>query len=166
LWTDTDLASVTTPAGVVNSAELSENRSVLTKTLASGNVVTVTYAPFPAEYRRNPFERAVLQVSDSLGLQQSRTYSATGRLESIFNGEGDSRTFVFAPNGDLAVTDAAGVVTTYSNRGDHGSYMAKTRGSVTINSTFDLVGNLLTVDGLLDQDSRSFTSSSESREES
>ncbi|MBW2726098.1 MAG: hypothetical protein JRE71_17105, partial [Deltaproteobacteria bacterium] len=118
----------------------------------SGNLITRTYAPSPAENREHPHQRAILQIEDRLGLVESRTYSAEGVLESITNGSGDLTTFVFDANGDLEVTDPAGVVTRSADRGSHGHYSSRSRGSKTVNYTFDLVGNLLTVDGLLDQE--------------
>jgi RHS repeat-associated protein len=154
VWSDSDLKAQISPTGVSRAFSLSSDRSVLTQTFASGNVMATTYAPFPSENRVDPFERPILQIVDTLGLQEARTYSAAGVPESISNGAGDTTTYVIVSNGDLTITDPAGVVTSYSNQGDHGNYQTVTRGSETVNRTFDLIGNLLNVDGLIEEDSR------------
>lgn len=139
------------PAGFVRRFGVSSN-DVAWETRGPGNLITRTYAPAPAENREHPHRRAILRIEDSLGLVESRSYSAEGVLESIANGSGDLTTFVFDANGDLEVTDQAGVVTRYAHRGDHGHYASRTRGTRTVNYTFDLVGNLLTVDGMLEEE--------------
>jgi len=152
-WSDTDLDSQTSPAGIMRGFSFSEDRTILTQTFASGNEITTTYAPYPAENRGAAFARPILQIDDNLGLHESRTYLATGYLEAITNGEGETTTYALAGNEDLTITDASGITTVFSNRGDHGKYLEKTRGGKTVNRTFDPVGNLLTVDGLLEEDS-------------
>lgn len=140
-----------TPAGVVRHFDVLSD-DVATETQPSGNVITRTYAASPAENREDPRRRAILRIEDDLGLIESRTYSIEGVLESISTGTGDLTTFVFGASGELTVTDPTGVVTTYANRGNHGHYLSKTRGSRTVHYSYDLVGNLLTADGLIDED--------------
>jgi RHS repeat-associated protein len=152
IWTNTDLRSLTSPAGLTRNFSVSVDRTVLTQTFASGNVVTTTFAPSPAENRDALFTRPILQIDDNLGLYQSRTYSPEGYLESITNGAGDATTFALTANEDLTITTATGIATTYSNRGNHGKYLTETRGSKIVTNAFDLVGNLLAVDGLLDEE--------------
>ena len=124
---------------------------VSTETHPNGNVVTTTFAPWPAENREDPTSRAVLSIADSLGSVETRVYSASGVLESVANGEGDTTSFASTPGGDYVVTDPSGVVTTYGNRGDHGHYSSATQSTKTVNYTYDVVGNLLSADGLLDE---------------
>ncbi|MDP6978120.1 MAG: RHS repeat-associated core domain-containing protein [Myxococcota bacterium] len=151
-WSDTDLKGVTDPAGVYRGISWSQNRTVLSQTHATGNTVVTTFAPFPAENRSNPFDRPILQITDDLGLIEARMYSPAGKLESTSNGEGESWTYAFAGNGDLTATNPAGVVTVYTDRGDHGGYATVARGTEVVAQTHDLIGNLLAVDGLLEED--------------
>ena len=130
----------------------SPEEGVWVETHASGNAVIRTQAPWPAENRANSRESPLLEVRDDLGLIESRSYAASGLLESISNGEGETEYFVYAPNGDLTRTDRTGVETLYEDLGDHGHYATRTRGGRTVHDTYDAVGNLLTTDGLLDDD--------------
>lgn len=128
------------------------NRDVATETQPSGNVITRTYATSPAENRARPYERAITKIEDDLGLIESRTYTSAGVLESITTGSGNLTTFAYDGSGDLTISEPAGLVTTYSDRGDHGHFGSVTRGSTTVIYTYDVLGNLLEADGLFDND--------------
>ncbi len=138
------------PAGVERYFEVVSD-DVITETQSNGNVITRTFAASPAENREDPYRRPTLQIEDELGLIEARTYSSQGLLESVSTGAGDLTTFVTEATGDLTVTDPAGVMTLYANLGDHGHHLSSTRGAKTVNYTYDLVGNLLSADGLLDE---------------
>ncbi len=151
-WSHTELTGITSPAGVYTGFDLSSDQSVLTVGHSSGNSAVTTYAPFPAENRAAPFERAIASVVDNVGAIESRTYTANGELASVTNGEGETTTYLLAANEDLTVSEPDGIGATYSNRGDHGGYATVTKGGKTINRSYDALGNLLSVDGLLEED--------------
>ncbi len=151
-WSDTKLTGVTSPAGGTTRIDLSEDRTVLTESTASGNSVVTTFAPYPAENRAAPFERPVLHIDDQLGSVEARTYTPAGELASIANGEGETTTFITAQNGDWTVTNPAGRSTVYAGRADHGGFSTVTKGGKTVTRTYDATGNMLSVDGLLEED--------------
>jgi RHS repeat-associated protein len=153
VWRDDSFSrySETSPAGLERYFIGGTEESIVYD--ARGNEITTTFTPWWAENRDKPFERAVERISDNIGLVEHQTYHWWGELESISNGSGDITTYSRATIDDLTITDPAGVVTTYTNRGEHGHYLTKTVGTKSVNYTYDLLGNLLTADDLLDEDS-------------
>jgi len=151
-WNDTDLRKIISPNGVSTRFALAEDDSVQTITSPSGNSVVTTYAPFPAENRASPFERPILSVVDEVGVVETRSYAPTGELVAVANGEGDTTTHSLAANGDYTVVEPNGLTTSYTNRGDHGRYATFTKGGKTVTRAYDALGDLLSVDGLIDED--------------
>jgi RHS repeat-associated protein len=116
---------------------------VSTETHSSGNVVRYAYAPHGVD-RQHPFRRPVLRVEDDFGVLEERAYDARGRLVSITNGAGERTSFAYDLDEMLAATtDAAGVVSRFSEYGNHGHPASKTRGSYTLRFEYDAVGNLV-----------------------
>lgn len=141
------------PGGVVRNFGITESGNIFTEHTSRGNIITYTYAPYPAENRENPKAKAFTSIVDSLGVIETRTYLESGVLESITNGEGDLTTYDYDDvTGDLTIINAAEVETIYSNRGDHGHFQCQTVGGQTICHVYDDIGNLLSSDGLLDED--------------
>ncbi|MCH7866563.1 MAG: hypothetical protein IH881_02625 [Myxococcales bacterium] len=146
-----DRISELSPSGVERLFDV-VGSDVATETQPSGNIIIRTFAPSPAENRENRYRRAIARIEEDLGLIESRSYSSEGVLESVATGTGDLTTLAYDAAGDLTLTDPAGVVTVYSDRGDHGHFRSVTRGTTTVNYTYDVLGNLLEADGLLDRD--------------
>jgi RHS repeat-associated protein len=130
------------PTGLVRTWSYTGD-DVSTEIQSSGNVVRYAYAPHGVD-RRHPFRRPVLRVEDDFGVLEERAYDARGRLVSITNGAGERTSFTYDLDEMLAATtDAAGVVTRFSEYGHHGHPASKTRGSYTLPFEYDAVGNLV-----------------------
>jgi RHS repeat-associated protein len=139
-WSGLRVASRVHPGGLVWTFVYTDD-DVTLETQPSGNVVTRSYA-VTGENRSRPHERALAEVSDSLGPIERRGYDAQGRLVSVENGEGEATLFTWGADGLLAsVTTPAGAQTTFAGYGAHGHATQLGVGGLTVTRAFDAVGN-------------------------
>jgi RHS repeat-associated protein len=118
---------------------------VASETLPSGNVRTFTYRADGVN-REQPSARALLELRDSLGLLERRSYDASGRLTSVTNGASETTTFVYGADEALAsVTSPDASEARLTSTGEHGwpSFVAFAGSSDAAVSTYDAVGNRL-----------------------
>jgi RHS repeat-associated protein len=136
------------PDGIQASFAITDD-DVTQVTQASGNIITISYAPNAID-PASPSARPADVVSDSVGLVLDRGYDGQGRLTSVSSGSGD--TTVYAWNGgsptELAsVTSPAGGLTTYNGYGEHGHPGGAVSGNPTYplvaTFSYDAVGNTL-----------------------
>jgi RHS repeat-associated protein len=114
---------------------------VQTRTEPSGNVVTFAYHANGVS-REDPRVRPVASLHDSLGLVETRSYDASGRLLELQNGAGEVTRFTWAM-GALASETRSGVTRSFSQLGEHGHPERVTAFGVTEQRSFDAVGNLV-----------------------
>jgi RHS repeat-associated protein len=109
----------------------------------SGNVVGFSYAA--AAVNRDALqERAPLEIGDSTGLRERRSYDAFGRLVAVENGEGEVvASYSYAPDQTVASLSTVNGVIEYDDYGAHGHPTLVTVTGVEISNEYDLVGNLL-----------------------
>jgi len=120
-----------------------ENDDVVRVDLPSGNVVQTEYAMSAQDWRR-PLARPISRKFDLLGLIESRSYNAEGRLASVTDGAGDSHSFSYDPEGLLWLIIGPDLTWTWlGDYGEHGHAQEIARESVTARRVFDAVGNLL-----------------------
>jgi YD repeat-containing protein len=93
--------------------------------------------------RDAPLERAPLEIADSLGLRERRSYDAAGRLVSVENGEGEVVAgYAYAPDQTIASLTTADGVVGCAEYGAHGHPSRLTIAGVELESEYDPVGNL------------------------
>jgi RHS repeat-associated protein len=139
-WSGERMATRTEPNGATTRWAWSGD-DVRVRTDASGNIVNFSY-PAKGVDRENPRMRPVAEVRDSLGLVESRSYDAAGRLLERRNGAGEATAYTWQ-NGTLASERSGGVSRTFSQYGEHGhAVQVDAFGLVELRS-FDSVGNLL-----------------------
>ena len=134
-------------AGVVTRSTWSAD-DLVERIEPSGNVVRFSYAANAAN-RDDPYRRPILEIADSLGLIERRSYDAEGRLMAIENGAGETGSFSYDAEEALSsATDAAGVVTSFSEYGEHGHAVRLEQADAVELRSFDAVGNRLDGAGL------------------
>ncbi len=146
-WTGLRPSQRTDPGGTVTSWAHQDDRLAST-TLPWGQVVTFHYAPH-GENREHPERSPLVVAQDALGVLEQRSYDAQGRLESITNGAGETTSFGYGPDEEVASrTEPNGVVTTFSGHGEHGHPTRVLRAGAETELVYDAVGNLLEGAGL------------------
>jgi len=109
----------------------------------SGNVVSFSYAA-AAVNREALLERAPLEIVDSIGLRERRSYDGSGRLVAVENGEGEVvASYSYASDQTVASFTTANGVVEYDGHGAHGHPTLLTTDELEIENEYDLVGNLL-----------------------
>jgi RHS repeat-associated protein len=140
-WDGSRVAAETQPNGVTTRWTYRDDE-VVTEVQPSGNVVHRSYAP-DAVNRDALRERAPLEVADSIGLKERRSYDAAGRLTVVENGEGEVvRSYSYAPDQTLASLTTVDGVIGYGGYGAHGHPTRVTFGGVETKREYDSVGNL------------------------
>ena len=137
-------ASSTDTAGIVTTFSYPDADTEL-RSLPSGNVVRVEFAPIPGNHqnRANPNARPRVLTEDSMGVIGVATWSPEGRLASLENGAGERTDYGYYANGSLySITPPAGPATTFSGYGAHGHATQVTTGGRTNVRSYDAVGNL------------------------
>ncbi len=116
---------------------------VTLETRPSGNQLVYQYAPDAVD-RGAPLRRPLARLDDSLGLVERRAYDASGRLVEVANGADEVTRFSYAADQSIATrTSPAGIVTSFSQVGEHGHPThISTDGSTRVR-VYDAVGNLL-----------------------
>jgi len=140
-WSGLRPASLTLPDGSRTSWTWA-NDDLASETLPSGNVRAFTYQASAVDRERS-LERPLLELNDSLGLVERRSYDASGRLVSQTNGAGETTTFAYAADESVAlVTRPDGVLLYSSSVGEHGkATQLSNDGSSWLSQSFDAVGN-------------------------
>lgn len=124
---------------------------VAAETRPSGNQLVYQYAPDAVD-RGAPLRRPLARLDDSLGLVERRAYDASGRLVEVANGADEVTRFSYAADESIATrTTPAGVVTSFSQLGEHGHPTHISVNGNTRQRVYDGVGNLLELgDGEVD----------------
>jgi RHS repeat-associated protein len=111
--------------------------------LPSGNVRTFRYRA-DATNREAPLARPLLELRDSLGLVERRTYDASGRLVSVENGASETSALAYDASEALAsLTAPDGTQRLYTHYGAHGhpSFVRFAGSSGAETHAYDAVGN-------------------------
>jgi RHS repeat-associated protein len=137
-WSGERRVAETLPNGVTTRWTWAGD-DVQTRTDPSGNVTSFTYQTGGVN-REDPRVRAVASIRDSLGLVETRSYDASGRLIEIRNGAGEATRFTWA-QGALASESSGGVTRSFAQIGEHGHAERVTAFGVTEQRAFDAVGN-------------------------
>jgi RHS repeat-associated protein len=119
------------------------NDDLASETLPSGNVRTFSYRA-DATSREQPLARPLLELRDTLGLVERRTYDASGRLTSVANGASETTTRTYDASEALAsVTAPDGTQVLFSGYGAHGhpSFARFAGSSGSEVHTYDAIGN-------------------------
>lgn len=140
-WTAGRLASVLRPDATLTRYTIA-NDDVISELQPSGNVVTTSYEPNGVN-RDDPRLRAIARISDSLGVRETRSYDAAGRLLTIANGAGESTTFSYRPDEAIASVRAPdGSTVQFDAYGGHGhAARLSLDGSSWASETHDALGN-------------------------
>jgi RHS repeat-associated protein len=141
-WGGMRPVAITDPAGVRDEWTY-EDDDLVQATLATGNVVSLEYAP--AERNRlSPSQRPLLRASDSLGTLVEYTFDQWGNVATMTNGAGELTLLDHSPEGTLGIVVTPwGEVTQIMDYGDHGRARIVERGGFISYRYFDEVGNLL-----------------------
>ena len=140
-WEGKRVIAATQPSGVTTRWSYRDD-DVETEVQPSGNLVHYSYAA-SAVNRDAPLERAPLEIADSLGLRERRSYDAAGRLVSVENGEGEVVAgYAYAPDQTIASLTTVDGVIGYADYGAHGHPSRLTIAGVELESEYDPVGNL------------------------
>jgi len=141
-WSGRRPQSRTAPDGTRTSWVFHEDDPLRIE-LASGNVVEYAYAPEAQDWRR-PFQRPLTQITDSLGIVETRSYDARGHPLSVTNGAGETRWHYHDAEGRLEILlEPTGVETWFYEYGEHGHASRILRGTSEYHRHYDSVGNLL-----------------------
>lgn len=139
-WNGLRPSSRTDPSGTTTSWTYLRD-DVLSETQPSGNVVNFTRNAIGVD-RQQPLRTPILQIQDSVGLVEERTYDGAGRLLSIQNGEGDTNSFTYDSQEMLATrTRPNGVVVSFADYGDIDQPATISFDNIEIHRVFDAVGN-------------------------
>jgi RHS repeat-associated protein len=140
-WDASRVAVETQPSGVITRWTYRDD-DVATEVQPTGNVVHFSYAA-DAVNRDALLERAPLEVIDSLGLRERRSYDAAGRLVTVENGEAELvASYSYATDQTVASLTTVDGVIAYGDYGAHGHPTLVTSDGVESVSEYDLVGNL------------------------
>lgn len=146
-WEGLRPSRTTDPAGV-ETHYVHADDELMSRVEPSGNVVQLRYAS-PGENRSDPEASPVAEISDSLGTVETRSYDAAGRLVAVTNGAGETRQLGWGALGELTSRmDAASVITTFSDHGEHGHPTRIQEAGAETALDYDLVGNLRSGDAL------------------
>ena len=139
-WEGSRVVAEIQPSGVTTRWTYGGD-DVATEVQPSGNVVHWSYAP-DAVNRDALRERATLEITDSIGLRERRSYDAAGRLAAVENGEGEVvASYSYAPDQTVASLTTVDGVIGYGGYGAHGHPTRVTVAGVETESEYDLVGN-------------------------
>ncbi|HEU4428541.1 MAG TPA: hypothetical protein VFT98_07285, partial [Myxococcota bacterium] len=141
-WSGSRPASLMLPDGSVTRWTWA-NDDLASETLPSGNVRTFTYQASAVD-RERPLERPLLELNDSIGLVERRSYDANGRLERQTNGAGETTTFAYNSDESIGLVTRPDGVALYSVAvGEHGKATQLSNDGISWRTqTFDAVGNL------------------------
>jgi RHS repeat-associated protein len=141
-WEGLRVGAETLPSGVTTSWSY-QNDDVATEIQPSGNVVHFSHAA-DAVNRDALLERAPLEIVDSVGLRERRSYDANGRLATVENGEGELvASYVYAADQTIASLTTVDGEIVYGNYGPHGHPGLAIVFAVEFQREYDQVGNLL-----------------------
>jgi RHS repeat-associated protein len=140
-WEGSRVVAETLPSGVITRWSYAGD-DVATEIQPSGNVIQFSYAA-DAVNRDAPLERAPLEIFDSIGLRERRSYDARGRLATVENGEGEVlASYGYAPDETVASITIPDGIIGYEDYGSHGHPRRITAADAEISNEYDLVGNL------------------------
>jgi RHS repeat-associated protein len=140
-WGTRRVTSRTAPDGSITQWTYADD-DVATRIEPSGNVTIWLYQPDGVD-RFWPGRRPLRRKADLLGTIEERDHDAAGRLRSIRNGAGE--TLVLEYGIDQMVSgfaDPAGLVTSFSDYGEHGHPGSVSRAGIVQSFMYDAVGNL------------------------
>lgn len=141
-WDGLRVGAETQPSGVTTHWTY-QGDDVAIEIQPSGNVVAFSYAA-AAVNRDALLERAPLEIVDSIGLRERRSYDASGRLVAIENGEGEVvASYSYAPDQTVASLTTVNGVIGYDDFGPHGHPTLVTVTGAEVSNQYDLVGDLL-----------------------
>jgi RHS repeat-associated protein len=140
-WEGPRVVAETLPSGVT-TRRVYQGDDVAVEIQPSGNAVRFSYAP-DAVNRDAPLERAPLEIADSVGLRERRSYDAAGRLVAVENGEGEVvASYGYAPDQTVVSLTTVDGVIGYGEYGAHGHPTRISSAGVAFENQYDLVGNL------------------------
>lgn len=141
-WDGFRVGVETQPSGVTTSWSYQDD-DVTTEIQPSGNVVQFSYAA-DAVNRDALLERAPLEIVDSVGLRERRSYDANGRLTAVENGEGELVAgYTYAADQTIASFTTADGEIGYGSYGPHGHPALVTASGFEFQREYDQVGDLL-----------------------
>lgn len=150
-WANRNVTRITRPDGSETVWEhLSQDK--VRRIDPSGNEVTLDFRLQDGENRKNPYERPIDRITDSLGPVERRGYEG-GRLRWVENGAGERTELAYDAEGMIARIRAPfGATLELSDYGEHGQPATLRQAGSSETRSYDAVGNLLSrsTDALLD----------------
>jgi RHS repeat-associated protein len=114
-----------------------------TRTDPGGNVTSYVWNPDGVN-REAPLERPLALATDLVGVVESRSYDAAGRLTAVTHGGGDTTLYGYGAQEQIeTITMPDGVVRVCEEHGEHGHPLRIRLGELEEERVFDAVGNLL-----------------------
>ncbi|MFI5320023.1 MAG: RHS repeat domain-containing protein [Myxococcota bacterium] len=140
-WSGLRPASRTLPDGTRTAWTWLDN-DLASETLPSGNVRGFAYRTEGVD-RERPDARPLLELRDSLGLIEQRSYDANGRLTGITNGASESTRIAYDAGEAIAqITHPGGSAVYFEQVGEHGhAERVSLDRSAWTTLAFDAVGN-------------------------